>query len=110
MRHLLHISFKYKAVQKLNEHGFFVFGESFNFAEFRQRRSTCYLHLFAIFEFKCETMVTIIKKGTSPTEIRRKIEKALKGKRKMSIMDFAGCLKSDIDPLAFQKKIRDEWA
>lgn len=54
-------------------------------------------------------MVTIIKKGASIEEIRRKIEKALKGKRKMSIMDFAGSLKSDIDPLEFQKQIRDEW-
>ena len=55
-------------------------------------------------------MVTIIKKGTSATEIRRKIEIALKAKRKISIMDFAGRLKSDIEPLAFQKQIRDEWA
>jgi hypothetical protein len=55
-------------------------------------------------------MVTIIKKGISTAEIQRKIQKALKGKRKLSIMDFAGLLKSEIDPLDFQKQIRDEWA
>jgi len=55
-------------------------------------------------------MVTIIKKGTSTAEIQRKIEKALQGKRKRSIMDFAGLLKSDIDPIEFQKQIRNEWA
>jgi malic enzyme len=55
-------------------------------------------------------MVTIIKKGASNAAIQRKIKKALKGKKKLSIMDFAGLLKSKIDPLEFQKQMRDEWA
>ncbi len=55
-------------------------------------------------------MVTVIKKGSSTAEIQRKIQKALKGKRKLGIMDFAGLLKSDLDPLDFQKQIRNEWA
>jgi hypothetical protein len=55
-------------------------------------------------------MVTVIKKGSSADQIQEKIRKALKGKSKLSIMDLAGLLKTEIDPLEFQKKMRDEWA
>lgn len=54
-------------------------------------------------------MVTIIKRGASSIEIQRKIQKAFKGKGKLSTMDYAGLLKIDIDPLASQKQIRNEW-
>ena len=54
-------------------------------------------------------MVTIIKKGTPKKEIRQRINKVISKKPKRSIMKYAGKLKTDIDPLDYQKKMRDEW-
>ncbi|MCF8303209.1 MAG: hypothetical protein K9I94_08045 [Bacteroidales bacterium] len=54
-------------------------------------------------------MVTIIRKGSSKEEIRKRIDKAIAKKQKKNIMQYAGKLKIKIDPLEYQKKIRDEW-
>lgn len=54
-------------------------------------------------------MVTIIKKGTPKKEIIKQINKVISKRSKKGIMQYAGKLKTDIDPLEYQKKMRDEW-
>jgi len=54
-------------------------------------------------------MATVIKKGTSKSEIRKSIRKAANKRQTSKLSHLAGTLKSRIDPLEFQKKIRDEW-
>lgn len=54
-------------------------------------------------------MVTIIKKGTSLLEIRKLIDKALSKNKRKGIMAYAGKLKTEIDPVQYQKKLRNEW-
>ncbi len=54
-------------------------------------------------------MLTIIKKGTPAKEIKKKINEVVSRTSKKNIAKFAGKLKSKIDPLEFQKKMRDEW-
>ena len=55
-------------------------------------------------------MVTIIKKGT-PKGVAKKIidEAVFKASENKSLKKYAGVLKTEIDPIEFQKKIRDEW-
>lgn len=53
-------------------------------------------------------MVTIIKRGSSAAEIKKKIQK-ISSKSKNKLQKFAGSLKSEIDPLEWQKSIRNEW-
>lgn len=54
-------------------------------------------------------MVTIIKKGTPKEEIKKRVDKAISKSPKRNLMKYAGKLKSDIDPLEYQKQMRDEW-
>lgn len=54
-------------------------------------------------------MVTIIKKGTSKEKIKEKIDEAVSRTPKKNIKKFAGALSTSIDPLEYQKQIRDEW-
>jgi hypothetical protein len=54
-------------------------------------------------------MVTIIKKGTTKDEIKKRINKVVFKNHKKDIKKYAGILKTNIDPLAYQKQIRDEW-
>ncbi len=54
-------------------------------------------------------MVTIIKKGTSIREIKKKINEAVSKSQGRNIKKYAGKLKLEIDPLKIQKKMRDEW-
>jgi hypothetical protein len=54
-------------------------------------------------------MLTLIKKGSSKREIRKKLELVFSKKKKSNILKFAGKLKSDIDPVEFQKQMRNEW-
>lgn len=54
-------------------------------------------------------MVTVIKKGTSKEEIKRKINEVVSKTSKSDILKYAGKLKMDIDPLEYQKKLRNEW-
>lgn len=49
-------------------------------------------------------MVTIIKKGTPKKEIKKQIDKIVSKTPKKDIMKYAGKLKTDIDPLLYQKK------
>lgn len=54
-------------------------------------------------------MVTVIKKGTPKAEIRKKMDTVLARGRNNSILKYAGTLKTDIDPLTYQKDLRNEW-
>ncbi len=54
-------------------------------------------------------MVTIIKKGTPKDEIKKRINKVVAKSKKQDISKYAGKLKIDIDPIEYQKKMRDEW-
>ena len=54
-------------------------------------------------------MVTIIKKGTSKEEAKKLIDEAVAKAGKKDLRKYAGILKTDIDPLEYQKQIRDEW-
>ncbi len=54
-------------------------------------------------------MVTIIKKGTPLTEIRKQINEIIYRSKDKGILKYAGKLKLDIDPLDFQIEIRNEW-
>lgn len=54
-------------------------------------------------------MVTVIKKGTPKEEIRKRINEAISKAPKKGILKYAGKLKTAIDPLEYQKQMRDEW-
>lgn len=54
-------------------------------------------------------MITKIKRGTSSQKIKKKMDAALSKNPSENIMIYAGSLKTDIDPLTYQKEIRNEW-
>jgi hypothetical protein len=54
-------------------------------------------------------MVTIIKKGTPKEEIKRRVNEVVSKASKKDITKYAGALKMDIDPLEYQRQMRDEW-
>lgn len=54
-------------------------------------------------------MVTIIKRGDSPEDIKKKVNAAISNKRKSDITKYAGSIKLSVDPLKWQKEIRNEW-
>lgn len=62
-----------------------------------------------IFDKVDQNMVTIIKKGTPKKEIKKRIDEAISKSPKRDIMKYAGKLNTDIDPLEYQKQLRDEW-
>jgi hypothetical protein len=54
-------------------------------------------------------MVVIIKKGTTKSDAQRLLNKAFSKGRKGKLLKYAGLLKAEIDPLVYQKMMRDEW-
>ncbi len=54
-------------------------------------------------------MVTIIKKGTPTDEIKKRITNAVSKSRKGNILKYAGKLNLKVDPLDYQKQMRNEW-
>ena len=54
-------------------------------------------------------MVTIIKKGTPLKEIKKKIDSIVSKSKDNGIMKHAGKLKIDVDPLVYQRQMRNEW-
>jgi hypothetical protein len=54
-------------------------------------------------------MVTIIKKGMPKDEAKKLIDDAVAKAGKKDLRKYAGILKTDIEPLEYQKKIRNEW-
>lgn len=55
-------------------------------------------------------MVTIIKKGTSVIQMKRLLKEAFSKTPKRNIRQYAGVLKTDVDPLKYQKEMRNEWS
>lgn len=54
-------------------------------------------------------MATVIKKGASKKEVIESIRKAVQKNPSKQISQLAGTLKSRVNPLEYQKKIRNEW-
>jgi len=55
-------------------------------------------------------MVMIIKKGRPISEIRKKLsELTSQSKRGLKASNYAGKLASTLDPLAYQRSMRNEW-
>lgn len=54
-------------------------------------------------------MITVIKKGTPKKEIKKRINEAISKTPKRDIPKYAGKLKMDIDPVAYQRQLRDKW-
>jgi hypothetical protein len=54
-------------------------------------------------------MVTIIKKGTPRDEIKKRIRNAFSKSQKRDISKYAGKLTLKVDPLEYQKQMRNEW-
>uniref|UniRef100_UPI004048A909 hypothetical protein n=1 Tax=Flavobacterium sp. TaxID=239 RepID=UPI004048A909 len=54
-------------------------------------------------------MVTVIKKGTPIEKMKKLLNQAFAKTPKKNIQEYAGILKTDIDPLEYQKQMRDEW-
>jgi hypothetical protein len=54
-------------------------------------------------------MATIIKKGATKAEIVEKINSLKKERSKKDLLKLSGSLKLDVDPVVFQKKLRNEW-
>lgn len=54
-------------------------------------------------------MAIVIKKGTSKKDALERIKRAVKPSAKYELSHLAGKLQSTIDPLEYQKKIRNEW-
>lgn len=54
-------------------------------------------------------MVTVIKKGTPLKKMKELLIKAFSKVPKKDLKDYAGILDTDIDPLEYQKEMRDEW-
>lgn len=55
-------------------------------------------------------MVTIIKKGDSKAHIKKALQKIEESSNQgLDAKKYCGILKLEEDPLAIQKKMRDEW-
>lgn len=54
-------------------------------------------------------MVTVIKKGTPKEEIKRRINKIISKGQQKGIMKYAGKLDLNVDPLKYQRNLRNEW-
>jgi len=55
-------------------------------------------------------MVTVIKKGKPIREMIQKLNELVSKKnRGLQSSKYSGALKSNIDPLAYQKRLRNEW-
>ncbi len=54
-------------------------------------------------------MVTVIKKGTPVKKMKKLLNDAFSETPKKNIRKFAGILQNNIDPLEYQKQMRNEW-
>jgi hypothetical protein len=57
-------------------------------------------------------MVVEILQSDSPEEVERKLREMnehIRQERVKRLKPFFGILKTEVDPLKFQKEIRDEW-
>lgn len=53
-------------------------------------------------------MVTVIKKGMPIVKMKKLLKEAFSRSPKKNIRQYAGVLKTDIDPLEYQKMMRNE--
>jgi hypothetical protein len=53
-------------------------------------------------------MVTILKKGSDGKEVEKSLSR-LKNKKSFDSQKYCGVLKIKKDPLAIQKRIRNDW-
>jgi hypothetical protein len=65
--------------------------------------------LFSAIFVKSNPMVTVINRSSSLNQISEMIRKMLEGKKKHDAYKFCGSVKLKEKPLAFQKKMRNEW-
>ncbi|MGK7391086.1 MAG: hypothetical protein ACNS60_12075 [Candidatus Cyclobacteriaceae bacterium M2_1C_046] len=56
-----------------------------------------------------KNMVTVIKKGTPIDKMKKLLNEAFSKTPKKNIRKYAGVLQTDIDPLDYQKQMRNEW-
>ena len=55
-------------------------------------------------------MVTVIKKGIPVSEMIQKLNKLVSKENKgLQSKKYSGKIKAKIDPLSYQKNLRDEW-
>ena len=54
-------------------------------------------------------MVTVIKKGTPIDKMKKLLNEAFSKTPKKNIRKYAGILQTDINPLEYQKQMRNEW-
>jgi hypothetical protein len=54
-------------------------------------------------------MATVIKKGASKNEIHESIRKAVQSNPSKQLAQLAGKLKARVNPVEYQKSIRNEW-
>ncbi|MDX2189532.1 MAG: hypothetical protein SFY32_06695 [Bacteroidota bacterium] len=54
-------------------------------------------------------MLQTIKKGSSSTTIKKQIQNVLDKTTQKKINEFAGKLKTEIVPMDYQIKMRNEW-
>ncbi len=54
-------------------------------------------------------METVNKKGTPFEKMKKLLNEAFSKTPKKNIRKYAGVLKTDIDPLDYQKQLRSEW-
>ena len=55
-------------------------------------------------------MVTVLKKGIPVSEMIQKLNKLVsKENRGLQSKKYSGKIKVQIDPLSYQKNLRDEW-
>ena len=54
-------------------------------------------------------MVTVIKKGTPIDKMKRLLSEAFSKTPSKNIRQYAGVLQTDVDPMHYQKQMRDEW-
>lgn len=56
-----------------------------------------------------QKMVTIIRRGTPIDKMRKLLNEAFSKAPEKNIKKYAGVLHTDIDPLEYQKQMRNEW-
>ena len=54
-------------------------------------------------------MATVIKKGSPKKDVNKLVDEAVAKADKKDLRKYAGILKADIDPLEYQKQMRNEW-
>jgi len=54
-------------------------------------------------------MITVIKKGSSSETVQKKFSKHQKKQPRKDLSKYCGAIRLKEDPVAVQKKLRNEW-